>query len=180
MRSPCLIESMSTSRASGLRSSPRYFSQYFGECASVCIWSSASVSAVRSPFFAASRSSPRIFWPLIRDGGFFAMRARCYHDGLSGPRSPQLDVIVLAVRLLVHGLHDHLHVQRRLEPRQILATFVLQIRRQVGVHARDHFVARRLGLGGDLGLDHAIALGGEGFVPLVHPAAAPGGTGDRQ
>src|SRR5256884_8687913 len=81
MRSPCLISSMSTSRASGLRSSVRYFSQYFGECASVRIWSRASVSAARSPFFAASRNSPRIFWPLIRDGAVFAIGAGCYHEG---------------------------------------------------------------------------------------------------
>jgi len=38
------------------------------------------VSAARSPFFAASRRSPMIFWPLIRDGAVFAIRAGCYHE----------------------------------------------------------------------------------------------------
>src|SRR5262245_29187279 len=220
MRSPCLINSMSMRRASGLRSSVKYFSQYFGECASVRIWSRASVSAARSPFFAASRRSLTIFWPLMRDGGFFAMpphnsamvaagymtkRVRRRPEWLSATqvlhtrspapsasspctrccgrrasRSAELDLVVLAVRLFVHGLHDDLDVERRLQPRQALAPLVLEVGGQVGVDARHDFVMRGLGVGGGLRLDGAIDFGGERLVGFGHAAAATRGTRHRE
>src|SRR5207302_485066 len=66
IRSPCLITSRSTSRARGFARSARYFSQYRGESARIFICSTASVSAARSPFRAARRSSARTFAELTR------------------------------------------------------------------------------------------------------------------
>src|SRR5207253_1512998 len=66
IRSPCLITSRSTSRARGLARSARYFSQYRGESARTFICSTASVSAARSPFRAARRSSARTFAEFTR------------------------------------------------------------------------------------------------------------------
>src|SRR5213594_577102 len=129
MRSPCLMTSRSTRRASGLDRSTRYFSQYRGECASVRIWSSASDSAVRSPRFAASFKSPSSLAWLIRDG-----RARPISASLRRAAT-QPDLVAFAVRL--GRLNRDLPVERARQPLEPFLAVTLEVPRQLGMHAHD-------------------------------------------
>src|SRR5881628_2532215 len=158
MRSPCLMTSRSTRRASGLDRSTRYFSQYRGECASVRIWSSASDSAVRSPFFAASfKSSSSLAW-LIRDG-----RARPISASLRRTAT-QPDLVAFTVRVV--RLNGDLLVERARQPLEPFLAVTLEVPRQLGVHAHDDLATVRILRRPDLGAHDAENLGGERRVGL--------------
>src|SRR2546425_8208684 len=158
MRSPCLMTSRSTRRASGLDRSTRYFSQYRGECASVRIWSSASDSAVRSPFFAASfKSSSSLAW-LIRDG-----RARAISASLRRAAT-QPDLVAFTVRVV--RLNGDLPVERARQPLEPFLAVTLKVPRQLGMHAHDDLATVRILRRPDLGPHDAEDLGGERRVGL--------------
>src|SRR5437867_1854909 len=134
MRSPCLMTSRSTRRASGLDRSTRYFSQYRGECASVRIWSSASDSAVRSPRLAASFKSSSSLARLIRDG-----RARPISASLRRTAA-QPDLVAFTVRVV--RLNRDLPVERARQPFESFLAVTLEVPRQLGMHAHDDLAVR--------------------------------------
>src|SRR5215831_68140 len=162
MRSPCLITSRSTRRASGLDRSVRYFSQYRGECARVRIWSSASDSAVRSPRLAASLRSPTSRAWLMREARRLAISA-----SLRGAAA-QPHLVALALGEV--RLDRDLAVERLRETLEPLLAVALEVPREVGMDADQDFPAVRVCRGGGLGLGPSEDLGGDGGVGLRDPA----------
>src|SRR3989442_8756177 len=158
MRSPCLITSRSTRRASGLDRSDRYFSQQRGEWASVRIWSRARESAVRSPRLAASFRSPTSLAWLIRDGRWRAIRG-----SLRGAAA-QPDFVAFAVSVV--RLDRDLAVDDSREPLQAFVPVAFEVPGEIGMHADHHLAAVRVLGGGDLRLHSPEDLGGERRIRL--------------
>src|SRR5215831_3565518 len=161
MRSPCLITSRSTRRASGLDRSVRYFSQYRGECARVRIWSSASDSAVRSPRLAASLRSPTSLAWLMREARGLAISGSL--------RGTAAQAHLVAFPLGEVRLDRDLALERLAEALQPLLAVALEIPREVGMHADHDFAAAGLSRRGRLGLGPAEDLGRDGRVGLRDP-----------
>src|SRR5436309_10666539 len=158
MRSPCLMTSRSTRRASGVTSSTWYSSQQRAETSTVRSWSCTSDSAVLSPRLAPSLKPSSSLARLIRDG-----RARPISASLRRTAA-QPDLVAFTVRVV--RLNRDLPVERARQPFESFLAVTLEVPRQLGMHAHDDLATVRILRRPDLGPHDAEDLGGERRVGL--------------